>query len=231
MKNSLFVFIYLFISSIGYSQDSIRLTYLSALGCQFITLDRVGHDTTGRNYYHVQSDLPFATENHLVAWNNDSLRWEYTLVYHPLGSPPDTFLFAFSFVPTTPAPPCDSLNWTVTGDVVNGCDYIEFEFGCDIPFDSDGDGILDVIDNCPGVANSSQEDDDGDGIGDSCEDNLDASVGINADPKTLLHVHDGIIYIDNPFKGIIMLGQDSSCYRIIINHKGNLQNLKIQCPE
>ncbi|MFH1786635.1 MAG: thrombospondin type 3 repeat-containing protein [archaeon] len=37
------------------------------------------------------------------------------------------------------------------------------------PTDSDGDGIIDSLDNCPGVYNPSQTDTDGDGIGDACE--------------------------------------------------------------
>ena len=35
--------------------------------------------------------------------------------------------------------------------------------------DSDGDGILDHLDNCPSVTNPDQADSDGDGIGDACE--------------------------------------------------------------
>jgi cysteine-rich repeat protein len=37
--------------------------------------------------------------------------------------------------------------------------------------DSDGDGVLDCIDNCPLVANPDQSDVDGDGIGDRCDPN------------------------------------------------------------
>jgi len=35
--------------------------------------------------------------------------------------------------------------------------------------DSDGDGIFDVNDNCPGISNSTQDDDDNDGIGNLCD--------------------------------------------------------------
>lgn len=40
--------------------------------------------------------------------------------------------------------------------------------------DPDGDGVLDDVDNCPGVANQDQADADGDGVGDACEDIADA---------------------------------------------------------
>jgi hypothetical protein len=36
--------------------------------------------------------------------------------------------------------------------------------------DTDGDGVLNAADNCPGVANASQADMNGNGIGDACED-------------------------------------------------------------
>lgn len=39
--------------------------------------------------------------------------------------------------------------------------------------DSDGDGIPDVLDNCPDTFNSDQADLDGDGVGDACDDDAD----------------------------------------------------------
>lgn len=220
-------------SCTGSSQDSISITTVTTFGsnCFFNTMENLGPDGTGRNNYYGRTLPGISFEEYLIAWNNDLLRWEYTIIVHPFNSQIDTFLHAYSNIPTAPGPPCDSLSWMVTGNLVNGCNYVDFEFGCNIPYDSDDDGIIDVTDNCPGVPNPSQTDTDGDGIGDLCEDIINGAVGININPKTLLHVHNGIIYIDNPFKGIIMLGQDSSCYRLIINHEGILQNLKIHCPE
>jgi len=47
---------------------------------------------------------------------------------------------------------------------VDGTDF----GGCPAPLDTDGDGIVDVNDNCPNHVNPDQADCDGDGIGDVC---------------------------------------------------------------
>ena len=53
------------------------------------------------------------------------------------------------------------------GDEVGGMlRFLSFSGG----IDTDGDGVLDGVDNCPADANPGQEDADGDGIGDACDD-------------------------------------------------------------
>ena len=42
--------------------------------------------------------------------------------------------------------------------------------------DLDGDGVLDTVDNCPGVVNPGQGDTDGDGLGDACDSEVDTPV-------------------------------------------------------
>ena len=44
------------------------------------------------------------------------------------------------------------------------------------PPDQDGDGVIDVIDNCPAVSNVSQLDSDGDNVGDACKSSTNQST-------------------------------------------------------
>ena len=48
--------------------------------------------------------------------------------------------------------------------------------------DSDGDGIAEEVDNCPGVYNTDQTDHDGDGRGDTCDD----STGLRPDQTVVM---------------------------------------------
>lgn len=79
-----------------------------------------------------------------------------------------------------PAPPIHALScpdscYVAFSDCFNGCSqcdcYSPYEWCLDQCqyFDSDGDGVPDVQDNCPEVANSNQGDCDFDGIGTACD--------------------------------------------------------------
>lgn len=49
------------------------------------------------------------------------------------------------------------------------------------PDDQDGDGVLNMDDNCPSLANEGQEDEDGDGIGDVCDPAPSVAADTNED--------------------------------------------------
>ncbi len=63
--------------------------------------------------------------------------------------------------------------------VIDGCDRCPGE---DDAVDRDDDSVPDCVDNCPEVANASQTDSDSDGVGDACEEIAGRDVD-NADPS------------------------------------------------
>jgi hypothetical protein len=64
--------------------------------------------------------------------------------------------------------------------------------GGDPDGDEDGDGRINMCDNCPDVSNPDQEDGDGDGLGDACDDLFDTDGDGVADDE------DNCIYAPNP---------------------------------
>ena len=61
---------------------------------------------------------------------------------------------------------CDA-TWYVGTFELSALDTPGTDNQCDTT-DSDGDGVFDLVDNCPNLANADQADCDGDGIGDAC---------------------------------------------------------------
>ena len=66
------------------------------------------------------------------------------------------------------------------GDPVPGMVGLEFGVDCvAIPIDTDGDGVIDIDDNCPLVMNQDQADFDGDAAGDLCDPDIDGDGTAN----------------------------------------------------
>ena len=73
--------------------------------------------------------------------------------------------------------------------------------GCgEIEKDSDGDGIFDCVDNCHNDLNGNQEDIDGDGIGDACDEDIDGDGIKNSS--------DNCVYVYNPRPSLIQPQSD-----------------------
>lgn len=68
------------------------------------------------------------------------------------------------------------------------------EFATETP-ESDGDGVFDIVDNCPDVPNPDQSDEDGNGIGDPCEETAEIE---DLDGDGFLSIDDNCPSIFNP---------------------------------
>ena len=65
--------------------------------------------------------------------------------------------------------------------VGTGANAIPFTLSCpNLIVDTDQDGVADTSDNCPAIANTDQLDQDDDGVGNACDDDLDGDLVPNA---------------------------------------------------
>ena len=71
--------------------------------------------------------------------------------------------------------------------------------------DEDGDSILDIVDNCPRVSNSEQQDRDGDGLGDRCDSEADTPNFniVNLRGRSTIEMSDGAFVLrSEPFNEV-----------------------------
>ncbi len=98
-----------------------------------------------------------------------------------------------------PYDPIDGINY-VTNAITADC-TIEASFAMN---DADGDGVGDLIDNCPTISNASQSDNDNDGSGDVCDyddDNDGVVDAVDQDPLDDQVTTEISLPLDSTYKG------------------------------
>ncbi len=87
--------------------------------------------------------------------------------------------------------------------------------------DNDGDGVNNLLDNCPEEFNPEQLDIDGDGIGNICdgENTIDNLLEVEAD---MLFTHIS--------SGVVLRSSNGKCWKIIVTNTGELSTFEVVCP-
>ncbi|MFZ6003278.1 MAG: hypothetical protein ACOYXM_05025, partial [Actinomycetota bacterium] len=117
---------------------------------------------------HSVTTYPFSIGSSGYSWSPDGARLAYA------GGPADLFVRALAG---------GQANITNTGLRVF---YPEWHGTAVLPADTDGDGVPDADDSCVNDANPAQEDLDGDGLGDVCDDDTDGD-GLDDHDEVLIH--------------------------------------------
>lgn len=111
--------------------------------------------------------------------------------YFPLSSNNGNGSLAFNIIPIANCSSSDQRNQSRSiVDLFVRCDIGSFETA---KIDTDGDGIIDAMDNCPLHSNQDQSDVDGDNAGDLCDADIDGDGVLNeADFFPTISLHEGM---------------------------------------
>ena len=126
-------------------------------------------------------DGPVTVEAHLRAQNTNGTGTTVIIFHNSvevtrISNPTGTFQVGAAAITVAAG---DLIDFVLSPEDANG-DHSDGADGSDYrgvvlegQLDGDGDGIADLLDNCPGDPNAGQEDGDGDGVGDACDNCID----------------------------------------------------------